>query len=103
MLWRDYDPPRASNSEVFDHERHATTLLPLSTSSMADDAPRALLCLIAGESVSFIVKPTGSMDIIDLKDLIKEKRKNGALSGIVAKDLTLWKVRMTDHGQRQQN
>jgi len=58
---------------------------------MADDAPRALQCLIEGESLLFKVKPTGSMYIADLKDLIKEKRKNGVL----AKDLTLWKVRMT--------
>jgi len=33
--------------------------------------------------------------IADLKDSIKEKCKNGVLRGVLAKDLTLWKVRMT--------
>jgi Crinkler effector protein N-terminal domain len=61
---------------------------------MADDAPRALLCLIAGESSPFTVEPTGSTYIIDLKDLIKKKGKNGVLGRVLAKDLTLWKVRM---------
>jgi len=64
---------------------------------MADDTLRTLVCLIAGESSLrlFKVNPTVSMDIMDLKGLIKEKRKNGVLSGVDAKDLTLWKVRMT--------
>jgi hypothetical protein len=30
-----------------------------------------------------------------LKDLIKEKGKNGVFRGVDAHDLTLWKVRMT--------
>jgi hypothetical protein len=59
---------------------------------MADDSPRALLCLIAGESLPFKVKPTGSMDIMDLKDLIKEECKNGVLNSVDAKDLSLWNV-----------
>ena len=67
---------------------------------MADDAPRTLLCLIIGESVLFTVKPTGSLDIIDLKSLIKEDRKEGVLGSVDAKDLILWKVRMSldNHG-----
>jgi hypothetical protein len=37
------------------------------------------------------------MDIIELKDLIKEKGINATehARGVLAKDLTLWKVRMT--------
>jgi hypothetical protein len=62
---------------------------------MADDVLCALHCLIEGDSSLFRVRPTGSVDIMDLKDLIKEKRKNGVLSGVDASDLTLWKVRMT--------
>jgi hypothetical protein len=62
---------------------------------MTDDAPRALTCLIEGETSLFRVKPTGSMDILELKDLIHEKGKNGVLSIVDAKDLVLWKVRMT--------
>jgi Crinkler effector protein N-terminal domain len=64
---------------------------------MGDDALCALLCLIEGESslYMFRVEPTGSMDIMQLKELIKEKNKNGMLSSIDAKDLVLWKVRMT--------
>jgi hypothetical protein len=41
--------------------------------SMADDASRSLLCLIEGDSSLFRVKPTGSMDIMELKDLIFAK------------------------------
>lgn len=62
---------------------------------MADDSPRALLCLTEGESSLFRVKPAGNTDIIDLKDLIKEQGINSALRAILAKDLILWKVRMT--------
>ena len=62
---------------------------------MTDDALRALTCLIEGESSLFIVRPTGNMYIIELKDLVKEQDKNGVLSGVDAEDLTLWKVGMT--------
>jgi hypothetical protein len=58
---------------------------------MADDALGALFSLIEGESVLFKVEPTGSM----LRELIKEKGKNGVLKSVNAADLTLWKVRMT--------
>ena len=54
---------------------------------MADDATRALLCR---ESVPFRVEPKGSMDIIGLKDLIKEKGINTTEHAALAKDLTLW-------------
>ncbi|KAI0257398.1 hypothetical protein BJV78DRAFT_32546 [Lactifluus subvellereus] len=55
---------------------------------MADDALRPLICLIEGDSSAFIVKPTGSMNIIELKKLIQEEGKND----VYAKDLILWKV-----------
>jgi hypothetical protein len=63
-------------------------------SSMADDAVRALLCIIEGESSLFRVKPTCNMDIIELKKLIREEGINTAEHAVLAKDLTLWKVRM---------
>jgi hypothetical protein len=66
---------------------------------MVDDAPPALLCLIEGESSLFRVTPTTDIDIIALKDLIKEKLKNSMLSDVDAITLTLWKVGMT-MGQR---
>jgi hypothetical protein len=67
---------------------------------MADDAPRTLVCLIAGESSLFKVKPTGRMDISDLKDLIM---KEGFNATVLAEDLTLWKVRMTMAGDSTTN
>jgi hypothetical protein len=70
---------------------------------MADDATRALVCLITGESTPFKVRPTGRDDIIDLKKLIKEGGKNGVLNGVLAKDLILWKVRMTLAGDSTTN
>ena len=62
---------------------------------MANDSPRALVCRVEGESTPFRVELAGNKDIMDLKNFIKEKCKNGTLSGVNAKDLTLWKVRMT--------
>jgi hypothetical protein len=47
---------------------------------MADVVHRALVCLIAGESEVFKVKSTGNIDIMELKDLIRERGKNGAFS-----------------------
>ena len=58
---------------------------------MADNSPRALVCLSEGGSKPFRVELAGNKDMIDLKDLIKEKRH----VRVLAKDLTLWKVRMT--------
>jgi hypothetical protein len=62
---------------------------------MTDDGSRALVCLIAGESTVFRVRPTGKDDIIDLKGLIKEIGINSTEHAVLAKDLTLWKVRVT--------
>jgi len=64
-------------------------------SSMADDTPRDLQCLIKGEPVAFRVELKGSKNIIELKDLIKQEGMNGVLKFVDAKDLILWKVRMT--------
>jgi hypothetical protein len=65
---------------------------PLVLYSMADDAPRVLVCLVEGESLLFPVTPTGDMHIWDLQKLIKEETKNGVLNGVDSKDLILWKV-----------
>jgi hypothetical protein len=62
---------------------------------MADDAVRALTCIIQGGVSLFRVEPTGNMDILKLKMLIKEQLKNGVRGSVDAPDLTLWKVRMT--------
>ena len=59
---------------------------------MADDAIHALFCLIEGQSSVFKIKPTGNMQIYDLRALIKEKKKDSVLSGVDPDDLTLWKV-----------
>jgi hypothetical protein len=56
---------------------------------MVDDAPRTLVCLIEGESSLFEVEPTGSMNIIKLKKLIKEEGINTTKHAVLAKDLTL--------------
>jgi Crinkler effector protein N-terminal domain len=58
----------------------------------SDDSRRALVCIIAGESTPFRVELAGNKDIIDLKDLIKEK---GINSTEHAEYLILWMVRMT--------
>ena len=62
---------------------------------MADDSPRALVCLIEGESKPFKVKLAGNKDIMDLNGLIEEKGIDPTKHVVLAKDLTLWKVRMT--------
>jgi Crinkler effector protein N-terminal domain len=94
------------------YKQHATTLLPKQAqstpsktttvspprsqqSSMADDATRALICLITGESTVFKVQPNRRDDIMDLKELIKGEGKNGVLNSVLAKYLILWKVRTT--------
>ena len=59
---------------------------------MADDAVRVLLCLVEGDSSIFEVEPSGTMNIIKLKDLIHGKGFGNA-SPVLAKDLVLWKVR----------
>lgn len=64
-------------------------------SSMVDDAPRTLTCLVEGKSGLFEVKITGNRSILGLKDF-----KNCVFSNVNVMDLTLWKVGMT-MGQQQ--
>ena len=56
------------------------------------DTHRVLWCFIKGDSAAFPVAAPSNADIGDLKDLVLEKRKNGLLRGIYAKDMTLWEV-----------
>ena len=69
---------------------------------MPVDQNIALTCLIEGESSVFRVRPKGNIDMIDLKDLIHQKGINVTERAVLAKDLTLWKVRMI-MGQRHRN
>jgi hypothetical protein len=48
----------------------------------------------SGDNTCFPVI-TSSISIGTLKDVIKEKGKNGVLNRVDVNDLTLWKVRMT--------
>ena len=52
-------------------------------------------CLVEGDNTLFVVITSPMLFISELKDLIKEMRKHAVLSSIDAKDLTLWKARMT--------
>jgi len=54
-----------------------------------------LWCYVAGDNVPFLVTASSSTFISQLKDLIKEKGINASEHAVLAKDLTLWKVRMT--------
>ena len=59
---------------------------------MSDDAARTLWCLIESESAPFQVTAPVYASIYDLKVLVHEKCKNGALRNVDASDLILWKV-----------
>jgi hypothetical protein len=50
--------------------------------------PRALICLIEGESEIFQITPTGRTSIMELKNLIIKEMG----SKVDALSLTLWKV-----------
>ena len=54
-----------------------------------------LTCLIEGDSSPFIVEPKEDISIMKLKDLIHEKGISATEHAVLAKDLLLWKVRMT--------
>jgi len=54
-----------------------------------------LWCYVAGDNVPFLVTASSSTFISQLKDLIKEKGINATEHAVLAKDLNLWKVRMT--------
>ena len=63
-------------------------------SSKDNYVPPTLKCLNEGESLPFTVKPKVDIDITELKDLIHQKGINVTERAVLAKDLTLWKVRM---------
>ena len=71
-------------------------------SSKDNYAPLTFICLIEGESSPFIVGPKENISIMELKDLIHQKGINVTERAVLAKDLTLWKVRMI-MGQRHRN
>ena len=64
----------------------------MSASSMADNANCVLWCLVNSKGTPFKIRVPINFDIGDMKELVKEKRKNGILRGIDATDLVLWKV-----------
>jgi hypothetical protein len=55
---------------------------------------RGLWCHVVGNNTPFRVIASSPTSIGRLKDFIKDKRKNGVLKTVDAKDLTLWRVRM---------
>jgi hypothetical protein len=61
---------------------------------MSDKTYR-IWCLVGGDTTLFPVIALPTISIGELKDLIKEKGKDGVLNSVDAKDLTLWKARMT--------
>jgi len=60
----------------------------------SDDSSFRLRCLVEGEATVFTVTVSVNDEIGDLKELVLEKRKHGALHSVDAADLVLWKVRM---------
>ena len=54
-----------------------------------------LWCFVVGDKTVFPVIASPTIPVALLMKLIREERKNSVLSSIDAKDLTLWKVRMT--------
>ena len=71
------------------------TPLPQTTSVTKEMSDYHLWCYVVGDNVPFLVTASSSTFIGQLKKLIREERKNSVLSSVDAKDLTLWKVRMT--------
>jgi hypothetical protein len=60
--------------------------------AIADDTIHTLWCLVEGDSMVFEVTASANASINRLKELVREKGKNGALGNIDAKDLVLLKV-----------
>jgi hypothetical protein len=79
---------------IFTVNSATTALYSMADDSMADDAPRILICLIEGQSSIFRVELTGNMDVSQLKELVKKAREM-ILSRVEHDDIILWKVRMT--------
>jgi Crinkler effector protein N-terminal domain len=59
---------------------------------LLEDNFRVLLCLIEGDSTVFQVKAPINNNVLDLKDLIREKGINVQERYVLAKDLLLLKV-----------
>lgn len=68
---------------------------PSNYTTMTDDALRSLVCFIEVIASVVRVEATGTVDIVKLKEIIKEKGKNSVFRGVDAMHLILWKVRMT--------
>jgi hypothetical protein len=60
--------------------------------AIADDTIHILWCLVEGDSTVFEVTASVNASINRLKELVREKGKNGALGNIDAKDLVLLMV-----------
>jgi hypothetical protein len=70
---------------------HATST---SSSGEADgQTSRRLRCLVEGDSIPFVITASADTEIGEFKEIIHEKGKNRALSGVDAWDLVLLKVR----------
>ena len=52
-------------------------------------------CFVEGDNSASYIASSSTMLMAELKKLIKEEGKNGVLGSVDAKDLILWKVRMT--------
>jgi hypothetical protein len=65
------------------------------TSFNVSNTPKDFWCYVVGDNTAFPVVASSTTFIGKLKDLIKEKGKNGVLNSVDAKDLILWKVRMS--------
>jgi hypothetical protein len=63
--------------------------------TLLEDNFRVLLCLIEGDSTVFQVKAPINNNVLDLKDLIREKGINVQERYVLAKDLLLLKVSTT--------
>ena len=66
----------------------------LPRTQMSEETYR-IWCLVEGDGTEFHVVSSPSETVCDLKESIKEMCKNGVLKNVDAKELTLWKVRVT--------
>jgi hypothetical protein len=62
---------------------------------MSDTISYRLWCHVEGDSTAFSVLAPSAISIDELKKLIKEEGVNATERTVLAKDLVLWKVRMT--------
>jgi Crinkler effector protein N-terminal domain len=59
---------------------------------MRGDAARLLICIVEGESAVLQIKVPIDSSVLDIKKLVLEESRNGALRDVDSKDLVLWKV-----------